>query len=436
MQSACRIIVEVPGRRLAGSCLFAVSLVRELVARGRDATILRTEPLCEQDDATGGGSDVPAGVLHDRFPAGPGDSWGQRWDTLERYLEERAPCVYVMSPESLANRAVSRLSSRIRLVVLVHSERSLENGDIERLAPYCDFFVAVGQPLHFRLVSQLPQLACRTVALGQSTSDESGARDANVDDFLRFVARLDEQVPRWAFVRPRGNPVGLLRADIEGQGESRVDAADFEMVGQDVPWPDPPSVKKTRHVATNRSVRLEDHKVIVASMAGVISGVDVFATHLVRGLRSRGIDARLHGRRPDENRRSNGFPPDLPFDSRDPDLDGDFLGWMNRWRLMVAHLERLAPCIYVPNYDADFSCVAPLLPDGVRVVGIGHSDDPWHYEHLCRIGHACDAIVGVSHAISEHLRTSTPGGSWAGRSGHSTSWRSPAFSPAGRSRSK
>lgn len=63
----------------------------------------------------------------------------------------------------------------------------------------------------------------------------------------------------------------------------------------------------------------------------------------------------------------------------------------------------LRPCIYLPNYDYDYSAICPALPGSVRVVGIAHSDDSRHYEHLARIGHGCDALVGVSSAITRHL---------------------------------
>ena len=404
MQTGRTVIVEDPGRHPDGAGAVAARLARGLTERGLDVRILRTDPVAGPGAATVAGPDA----ARDRLPAGPGDTWGQRWEALERYLEERAPCVYVMWPESLVNRVVSRLSGRVRLVGVVRSERSLVDGDVERFAPHWHAVVAVGRPLHFGLVSRFPQLACRTVGLRQPTSDEPAESDAAVEEYLERVARDDDRARRPAFVRARGNPVGLLRADVDGPVSPHVGPADFEELCRAVPWPDPPRVKERRPGAAPRAPRLEDHKVIVAATAGAIGGVDVFATHLVRGLRDRGIDARLHGRRPADGDTSAAFPPDLPFDARPVEIDTEALGWPNRWRSMVAHLGRLAPCIYLPNCDSDFSCVAPLLADGVRVIGIGHGDDPWHYEHLCRIGHACDAIVGVSRAVSDHLRALAP----------------------------
>jgi glycosyltransferase involved in cell wall biosynthesis len=153
---------------------------------------------------------------------------------------------------------------------------------------------------------------------------------------------------------------------------------------------------------------LADHRILVASSPGQISGVDVFACHLVRQLRGRGLDARLHGRQPADPAGPLAYPEDLPLDELDPALGEPSVGWLNRWRALAAHLERLAPCIYVPNYDVDYSCACPLFSDSVKMVGIVHSDDPWHYEHLSRIGPFCDAVVGVSTAISRHVAALDP----------------------------
>ena len=83
--------------------------------------------------------------------------------------------------------------------------------------------------------------------------------------------------------------------------------------------------------------------------------------------------------------------------------------WPRRWRAMIDYLEARAPCIYIPNYDWQYSCVVPRLSKRVGVVGIVHSDDPAHYEHIDRLGAYWNAVVWVSPAIAEHLVASYPG---------------------------
>lgn len=574
-----RVIIGLPRWHAVGPAIFAERLVRGLVARGHEARILLTEAGCNLVSEQTAEREVPADLPCDRLPSAPDDTWGQRWEALERYLEERGPCVYLMLHDWRNNVVAPRLSSRVRLVGLVQADGDLEIDQATRLGDSWDAIVAVSDPIHFKLASLMPHLAPRMVTIRNAVpsldiapakaadgplliaySGELRSHQKRLDDMVEVACRLaDRRVdfrltffgdgPHRAHLEHRAGSlvarglvtfaghqngegllsqlaaqhVFLLTSEFEGlsiamleamsrgcvpvvsrlasqsivirEGENGLAAdigdidgfvchlerlahdrplvarlasrafatiaedgyrvqdmvanylallerlgrssgrggfvrhrralaappqvvkgvsilpgtytKDIDYVRDGMPWPDPPRPVGAGSLAATSAGPLEGHRVIVASETGKISGVDVFATHLVRGLRSRGIDARLHGRLP----AASGplVPPsDLPFDERGTALDTESFGWLNRWRCMVEHLERLAPCIYVPNYDSDFSCVAPQLSERVRVVGIGHSDDPWHYEHLCRIGHACDAIVGVSRAITDHLRGLAP----------------------------
>jgi glycosyltransferase involved in cell wall biosynthesis len=74
--------------------------------------------------------------------------------------------------------------------------------------------------------------------------------------------------------------------------------------------------------------------------------------------------------------------------------------WGSRWRMLIGYLESQAPCVYLPNYDYENSGVAPKLSAGVAIVGIIHSDDPDHHEHVARLGRFWDAVVAVSPALA------------------------------------
>ena len=146
---------------------------------------------------------------------------------------------------------------------------------------------------------------------------------------------------------------------------------------------------------------ISDYRVILAATSGRVSGVDVFSFNLVRGLLSRGIQAHIvmtepYLAPPDPMP----YPPDipvraLPVSRRDT--------WRARWRVMIRYLEDQAPCIYIPNYDWRHSCVSPKLSKRVHIVGIVHSDDPLHYEHVKRLGRYWNAVVAVSSAIEERV---------------------------------
>jgi glycosyltransferase involved in cell wall biosynthesis len=75
---------------------------------------------------------------------------------------------------------------------------------------------------------------------------------------------------------------------------------------------------------------------------------------------------------------------------------------------MIRYLESQGRCIYIPNYDYDYSCVCPKLSPRVSVVGIVHSDDPDHYEHVERLGRFWDAIVAVSPAVASRTLAQNP----------------------------
>ena len=130
-----------------------------------------------------------------------------------------------------------------------------------------------------------------------------------------------------------------------------------------------------------------------------ISGVNTFTEHLIRSLVERGFDARLLFTR---GRYTNPIPEasDLPVvyiqprTSRPDEVWASFIDFFRRDR---------RPCVYVPNYDYWASATSPLLPDHVGIVGIGHSDDVDHYEHIYRLGLYWDRIVSVSQRIEDEV---------------------------------
>lgn len=137
-----------------------------------------------------------------------------------------------------------------------------------------------------------------------------------------------------------------------------------------------------------------------------LNGVNVFSASLVRGLRDEGVDAQLLITLPDmHDPKPMPWPTDIPVETL-PVRGG--AGWPARWRAMKGYLEERAPCVYLPNYDFWHSCVSPRLSQGVGVVGIVHSDDPQHYEHVARLGGYWNAIVAVSPEIAERTAALDP----------------------------
>lgn len=147
-------------------------------------------------------------------------------------------------------------------------------------------------------------------------------------------------------------------------------------------------------------------RVIVASPVWSLNGVNVFAANLVRGLRAAGVEAHLLLTWPEmADPKPMPLPADLPVARLPVDADAS---WPVRWRAMIRYLEAHAPCVYLPNYDFWHSCVCPVLPRSVVTVGIVHSDDPQHYEHVARLGRYWDHVVAVSPAIAVQVTAAHP----------------------------
>jgi glycosyltransferase involved in cell wall biosynthesis len=143
--------------------------------------------------------------------------------------------------------------------------------------------------------------------------------------------------------------------------------------------------------------------VVLAAPTWSLNGPNVFSANLVRGLQARQVPAHIVLTRPDWlDAKPLPRPQDIPFKT----LPGtQFMSFRARCAAMMRHLEQHAPCVYIPNHDFGHSCISPRLSNAVVIVGIVHSDDPQHYEHLARLGQYWNAVVAVSPAIaSESLR--------------------------------
>jgi glycosyltransferase involved in cell wall biosynthesis len=141
--------------------------------------------------------------------------------------------------------------------------------------------------------------------------------------------------------------------------------------------------------------------VIVSATSGRVSGVDIFSANLVRGMRALGRAGHVLMTCPDDS-----TPDPLPFPDDIPVVRlpvSRRMTWKARWASLSSYLERNAPCIYIPNYDWRNSCISPTLPQNVGVVGIVHSDDPQHYEHVARLGRYWNSIVAVSQKIANRV---------------------------------
>ena len=149
-----------------------------------------------------------------------------------------------------------------------------------------------------------------------------------------------------------------------------------------------------------------DFNVIVASPIWSLNGVNIFSANLVRELQNRGIESHILLTQPHLfDPKPMALPPDLPV-HRLPVNPEDV--YKVRWAAMIKYLEDHAPCIYIPNHDLEHSSVCPRLSRRVGVVGVIHSDDPQHFEHVNRLGSYWDGIVSVSKTVAEKTLAVNP----------------------------
>jgi len=152
--------------------------------------------------------------------------------------------------------------------------------------------------------------------------------------------------------------------------------------------------------------KMGEIKVVVTTPSWSLNGPNVFAANLVSGLLGMGIASQIVLTRPDW---SDAKP--LPVPTNVPIVElpiSRFASLRVRWRTLISYLEDLAPCIYIPNYDFIHSSISPRLSERVAIVGIVHSDDPQHYEHVARLGRYWNAIVAVSPTIAARTATLDP----------------------------
>ena len=132
-----------------------------------------------------------------------------------------------------------------------------------------------------------------------------------------------------------------------------------------------------------------------------ISGVNTFIEILIRGLIEKGYDAFIL------------FTTTNPLYSDDkllPSVPYQFLSYSHSeasnegiWKNLHKYLERLSPCVFVPNYDYVSSAISSSLSSNVGILGVLHSDDIEHYEHAYRLGLYWNQIVCVSKTINKKL---------------------------------
>ena len=343
------------------------------------------------------------GVPVHRIPARLSDGLAEYWLEAIRVLEEGAPCLFLCGPSGSADWVYPRLSSRILVVPLLHHDDATTYEYCRQLGGSFDAVIPLNSSLRQRLLADFSDLAPRMATVGAAADDFRSVATA----CLTVARRLSNG--RFSTPYLRKNARIVIPAALSTAGDRARVATAIEFVNRKPRWPDPvtaPAIRTDRPAVRRRMPNsLDDVRIVVGLTSGRISGVDVFSIGLVRELSRQGLRAEVLQTMADSTT-SDSLP--APYDVSTSRLQVPELAtWPERWASLKDYLGR-EPTIYLPNYDERHSAIVPTLPSHVRVVGIGHSDDPHYYRHIVRLAPYWDAVVTVSSTIARHLADVVP----------------------------
>ena len=364
-----------------------------LASRGIDVSILVTEPERSYESKVEQHGNIPVRSV----PHSPHDRASDVLLSLIRYLEENAPCVYVSNRDFRAALVSPRLSNRVSVIGVLHEATDAEYDHCARLGEFWNAIVIRDPNLRQRIIGEYPRLASR---LAEIDENDLGR------EYASLMRSLDERGQSGLYRRQRrrlSNPPSHL---MPGMSDREI-ATEVSRVNAVPLWPDVPHRQAPTVRSADKSRSLKDHRIVLAVPTGRVSGVDVFSVNLARELIRQGYNAELVQTAPDAWVADRlPLPDDVPVSRVQT---RQFPTWRERWSAMREHLERRGPCIFIPNYDTSHSCITPTLSSNVKVVGIGHSDDAQHYAHILHLAPYWDAVVGVSHAVTNSIAALAPG---------------------------
>ena len=253
-----------------------------------------------------------------------------------------------------------------------------------------------------RLLDAGPAGASQLADRGHATVRDGYSIESVAARYLDLFTALRRDVERGAFRRPSSElapPPRRVGPDVifpleaphhvpgVGRFPSADDAEDYEE--HLTPPTDRARVKVTAPV-------------VVSVQGWAWSGIHRRVHRMVRGLRLRGVDARIlvteagapcHPPVP--------LPDDVPVDTL-PVLPDD--SWGARWGATVRYFEDLAPQAWLPVTDWGHACIVPRVADRVRVIGMAWDDDPTCLEYLRWLAPYLNSVISMSRNARRMLR--------------------------------
>src|SRR5258706_3817373 len=142
-----RVIIGLPEAGLNGVSVFAAHLCRGLNAHGWPTSLLITQSGLTPGGTAGPKFELPADTPWEGLPVHLADDWATRWEALIRYLEERAPCIYLPNHDWSMSVVSKRLSERVKIVGVLHTDLAVDYDHIRRLGRYWNAIVGVTEAI-------------------------------------------------------------------------------------------------------------------------------------------------------------------------------------------------------------------------------------------------------------------------------------------------
>jgi glycosyltransferase involved in cell wall biosynthesis len=398
-----RVVFGIPEWASGPACAHAALAVRGLKRLSFDAELLITEPRVCPAEVTTAPNDLVLGTI----PRSPLDTQADIWLSLLRHLEERGPCVYVSNQDWVGSLISPRLSNRVQVIGVLHEDLRAEYDHLARLGRFWNAIVCFDPALRQRIIGEYPRYAARLAAFPRrELNGEELTADFIAAAYVELIGKGAHDLGSGLYRRQQRKIVEPP-AQLLGGASLKAISQEVKRVNRVPVWPDLPVTQKPTLRGARTATSLRDHRIVLAVPTGRVSGVDIFSINLARALVKLGYRAELVQTEPEATQSDL-----LPIPSGVPVSQLELRqhpSWKERWRAMQAHLEQRGPCIYLPNYDTRHSSIAPILSSGVKIVGIAHSDDPQHYNHIVNLAPYWDAVVGVSTAVTATIAALAPG---------------------------
>jgi len=397
------VIVGVPRWSDDEHSEHAETLVRGVRARGMDAHVLLTEQDIAHVKDASPLRPRAAGVPFAELPADRDASWGTRWGTLVRYLEDRAPCIYVPVGDWRHSHVSPHLSNRVGIVGVVPGDDPRDLDQVDRLGRYWNAVACPTAAIAALVAERHPALADRIVV--------TGAGDSSAEDRVGAYAELFDQMvgphPARVFHRPKGLlrkppysvagkevlPILYFRG-VAGVGVFPSYHEDYDDYRQAV------GKSYAKALPEWRPEVAQVYPVIIAAPAHEDRVADRFVRSLALGLKkvdhpghvlvASGARSALASRR---------FGEGVPV----CDLRAGAALWRPSRRALLKHLKRHAPCLYLPGGENLYSDILPRLSKEIGVIARLDDLGPQALERVRTTSCYWNAVVAGSAAIAAGL---------------------------------